>query len=55
MQLLGTPFRPSTPQPFSFARGSEWTQITEQIRAQVPIMLNNRLTPPPRQTYSLNR
>lgn len=55
MQLLGTPFRASTPQPFSFSRGSGWTKITEGIRAQVPIMLNNRLTPPPRQTYSLNR
>ncbi|KAF8582538.1 ABC1-domain-containing protein [Ramaria rubella] len=55
MQLIGTPFRRSTPQPFSFARGSEWTRITDEIRAQIPIMLTNRLTPPPRETYSLNR
>lgn len=55
MQLLGTPFHNSTHQPFSFARGSEWTKITEKIRAQIPIMLNNRMTPPPRETYSLNR
>ncbi|KIJ30513.1 hypothetical protein M422DRAFT_61704 [Sphaerobolus stellatus SS14] len=55
MRLLGTPFRESTPQPFSFAKGSDWTRITEEIRTQIPAMLNNRLTPPPRETYSLNR
>jgi aarF domain-containing kinase len=55
MELLGTPFRDSTPQPYSFARGSDWVRITEDIRAQIPIILNNRLTPPPRETYSLNR
>jgi len=55
MRLLGTPFRESTPQPFSFAKGTEWTRITDEIRAQIPTMLNNRLTPPPRETYSLNR
>ena len=55
MVLLGTPFRAATPQPFRFGRGSAWADITAEIRAQIPVMLQHRLTPPPRETYSLNR
>lgn len=29
--------------------------ITSEIREQIPVMLRHRLTPPPRETYSLNR
>ncbi|EPQ56068.1 hypothetical protein GLOTRDRAFT_41127, partial [Gloeophyllum trabeum ATCC 11539] len=55
MQLLATPFKADTPQPFAFGRGTRWAEITSEIRAQIPTMLQYRLTPPPRETYSLNR
>ncbi|KAH8077389.1 ABC1-domain-containing protein [Cristinia sonorae] len=56
MILLATPFMPETPQPFKFGgEGSVWGETTRKIRELIPVMLANRLTPPPRETYSLNR
>ncbi|TFK37522.1 ABC1 family-domain-containing protein [Crucibulum laeve] len=53
--LLATPFKATTPQPFTFGQGTKWADITAEIRAQIPVMLQHRLTPPPSETYSLNR
>lgn len=50
---LATPFRPSSPSPFPF--GTLGPPITAQIRSQIPVMLRERLTSPPEETYSLNR
>ncbi|WFC94203.1 hypothetical protein MBRA1_000836 [Malassezia brasiliensis] len=51
MVALGEPFRATAPQPFPFANQT----ITDEVRAQIPVMLRERLRPPPPETYSLNR
>ncbi|UZJ54213.1 hypothetical protein CBS101457_003533 [Exobasidium rhododendri] len=51
MIALGEPFRPDAPDPYPFADQT----ITARVKAQIPVMLRHRLTPPPEPTYSLNR
>ncbi|THH13313.1 hypothetical protein EW146_g6888 [Bondarzewia mesenterica] len=46
MAQLATPFREDTPQPFAFGPGSRWAEITREIREDIPVMLQYRLTPP---------
>ncbi|OCB88882.1 ABC1-domain-containing protein [Sanghuangporus baumii] len=63
LTLLATPFRAHKPASselgadgrYAFGRGTHWARITAEIRSLIPVMLRERLTPPPRETYSLNR
>ncbi|ORX37973.1 ABC1 family-domain-containing protein [Kockovaella imperatae] len=49
MALIASPF--STRGAYAFANQT----ITDSVRALIPVMLKYRLTPPPSETYSLNR
>jgi len=58
--LLATPFRAQAAGTladglYKFGRGTDWARITAEIRSLIPVMLRERLTPPPQETYSLNR
>ncbi|KAK0550747.1 hypothetical protein OC845_002522 [Tilletia horrida] len=51
MLLLAEPFSAHAPSPYNFTNQT----ITTRVRTHIPVMLKERKTPPPKETYSLNR
>lgn len=52
MVLLGVPFRSGGKVRYDFATHAA---LTDEIKSHIPHMLKERKTPPPKETYSLNR
>jgi aarF domain-containing kinase len=48
---LAEPFCITAPDEYDFSQ----QDVTARVKALIPVMLRHRLTPPPKETYSLHR